>query len=169
MTKQVDNRGAHLGYLLVMEDETHGFTGGLLIVSAEGRPLEFHCTEPVRPNRAQEILFGTTLRPFLVGEQIGSTLLRKTQLPIDLLLAATTEEAEAGRHLRLPTVVVDEMTTAKSATTTSDAKPLDERLVATLERLTESIEITEPFERVRDAIREAQRLSSSSTPQESAA
>ena len=47
------------------------------MLNRAGRPLEFHCTAPVRPGRAQEILYGPTLRPYLYGEQIGRALLDK--------------------------------------------------------------------------------------------
>ena len=53
--------------------------------------------------------------------------------------------------------------------TQCEAASFDERLSATISRLTESIEIAEPLERVRDAIREAQRLSGGGATQESAA
>ncbi|HEV3340052.1 MAG TPA: hypothetical protein VG125_06835, partial [Pirellulales bacterium] len=67
-----------LGFLTVVEHEQHGFFGGYLLLNSNGRPLEFHCTAPVKPNRAQEILYGPTLRPYLCGEQIGQTLISKT-------------------------------------------------------------------------------------------
>src|SRR5487761_439696 len=69
-----------IGFLTVVEHEQYGFFGGYLVLNASGRPLEFHCTAPVRPNRAQEILYGPTLEPYLYGEQIGQALLAKSQL-----------------------------------------------------------------------------------------
>jgi hypothetical protein len=69
-----------LGFLTVRNHEDAGLIGGYLILNDVGRPLEFHCTAPVKPNRAQQILFGPTLEPFLYGEQIGQTLLGKTSL-----------------------------------------------------------------------------------------
>ena len=45
-----------------------------MTVSAEA------CTAPVKPNRAQQILFGPTLESYLYGEQIGQTLLTKSAL-----------------------------------------------------------------------------------------
>jgi hypothetical protein len=68
-----------IGFLTVVEDAEAGWTGGLLVLNAAGRPLEFHCTAPIRPNRAQEILYGPTLRPFVYGEQIAATLLAKAK------------------------------------------------------------------------------------------
>jgi hypothetical protein len=69
-----------LGFLTVRNNEESGLIGGYLILNEVGRPLEFHCTAPVKPNRAQQILFGPTLEPFLYGEQIGQTLLAKSSL-----------------------------------------------------------------------------------------
>jgi len=66
-----------LGFLTVLEHEQVGLVGGYLILNAAGRPLEFHCTAPVKPNRAQQILFGPTLESYLYGEQIGQTLVAK--------------------------------------------------------------------------------------------
>lgn len=111
-----------------------------------GRPLEFHCTEPVRPSRAQEILFGATLREHVCGEQIGAALLAKTKIPIGFLLTRGGATAAAGREAGLTTLVLDEA---------PDHVPAG----SPLERLAESIDPAEPFERVAEAIREAQRLS----------
>jgi hypothetical protein len=61
----------------VLEHDGLGLVGGYLILNPAGRPLEFHCTAPVKPNRAQQILFGPTLEPYLYGEQIGQTLVAK--------------------------------------------------------------------------------------------
>src|SRR5438093_1215322 len=69
-----------LGFLTVVENAELGLIGGYLLLNAAGRPLEFHCTAPVKANRTQEILYGTTLKPYLFGEQIGQTLLCKSKL-----------------------------------------------------------------------------------------
>jgi len=58
-----------------VEHPQHGLFGGYLVLNLAGRPVEFHCTAPVKPNRAQQILYGPTLDSFLYGEQIGATLL----------------------------------------------------------------------------------------------
>jgi hypothetical protein len=66
-----------LGFLTVVDHPQYGLCGGYLVLSGCGRPLEFHCTAPIKPNRAQQILYGPTLEPFLYGEQIGQTLILK--------------------------------------------------------------------------------------------
>ena len=63
-----------MGFLTVIEYPEYGLFGGYLLLNRLGRPLEFHCTAPIKPSRAQQILYGATLHPFLYGEQIGRTL-----------------------------------------------------------------------------------------------
>ena len=70
-----------LGFLTVVENETLGLIGGYLLLNAAGRPLEFHCTAPVKPSRTQEILYGPTLRPYLLAEVIGQALVAGSELP----------------------------------------------------------------------------------------
>ena len=69
-----------VGFLTVLEHSQHGLMGGYLVLNIAGRPLEFHCTAPVKPNRAQQILYGPTLEPYLYGEQIGQALVSKSSL-----------------------------------------------------------------------------------------
>ena len=71
-----------LGFLTVIDHPRSGFIGGLLVLNPVGRPVEFHCTASLRPNRAQEILFGNALEPYLFGEQIAQALVRKAQAKI---------------------------------------------------------------------------------------
>lgn len=92
------------GYLTVVHSASHGFFGGYLIVSQLGRPLEFHCTSPVRPSRAQEILYGPTLQPYLVGEQISGSLLAAAKLTPQLILTDQPATCEARRRIEVPIV-----------------------------------------------------------------
>jgi hypothetical protein len=161
------------GYMTVVEDPEYGYFGGYLIVCHAGRPLEFHCTAPVRPSRAQVILYGGTLRPYLLGEQIGGTLFRKAKLTPQLLIADCPELiCFATGHEVLLTVM--------SPSANADP-PRDESTVFSLngyrfevtrggraecelvERLlgilAVSIDPSEPFERIRLAISEAGRIS----------
>ncbi len=85
------NSLAAIGFLTALEDTTHGWFGGYLVLSQLGRPLEFHCTTPIRPTRAQQILYGPTLRPYLLGEVIGHTLVEQAKLPIEAILTDLPE------------------------------------------------------------------------------
>lgn len=95
-----------LGFLTVLAHEHEGLVGGYLILNAAGRPLEFHCTAPVKASRAQQILFGPTLHSYLYGEQIGQTLLSKGSVA-PLLVCTDAEMALAVRdYVSLPVALV---------------------------------------------------------------
>jgi hypothetical protein len=98
--------GATIGFLTVVEDSQHGAFGGFLVLNAAGRPLEFHCTTPVKPNRAQEILYGPTLRPYLYGEQIGTALVAKAAATLELLCVDLPDVLAVRPHVQLATVLV---------------------------------------------------------------
>jgi hypothetical protein len=71
----------NLGFLTVI-DQCPGLTGGYLVLNRAGRPLEFHCTMPLAPDRIQQILYGDTLQPFLYGERIAQTLIQRSKLSV---------------------------------------------------------------------------------------
>jgi len=95
-----------LGFLTVLDHPQYGLFGGYLVLTTAGRPLEFHCTAPIKPNRAQEILYGPTLSAFLYGEQIGQTLLSQASAQ-PLVVCTDCEPALATREfVQTPLVLV---------------------------------------------------------------
>ncbi|WP_131282277.1 hypothetical protein [Blastopirellula marina] len=109
-----------VGYLTVVEDEQHGLFGGYLLLNSNGRPLEFHCTTPVRANRAQEILYGPTLREYLCGEQIAAALVRKTNLAPRMICTDIAEVLAVRQHVDVPVIAV--APTVAEPTTTSETE-----------------------------------------------
>ena len=172
-----------VGFVTVVLHEQHGLFGGLLVLNTAGRPLEFHCTAPLKPNRAQEILFGPTLQPYLYGEQIARTLIVQVQ---DKLLAAITdlEPVLAARdQIEIPLVMVQQPVEEVAKVTqlrfdaphngpsrpglfrlgrhtlaTAVGRADDEALIVNrLNSAVERLDLFEPFGRIREAIEEAQR------------
>ena len=168
MTSPATNGKSTLGFLTAVEHPEHGLFGGYLILNMTGRPLEFHCTLPIKPNRAQEILYGPTLDAFLYGEQIGQTLLGEGKTRP---LAVFTDRAPmmaVREFASMPTALVlangdcpagltafefgrNRLGVAPSAA--DDRRAMSERLG----ELRDSFDLAEPFERVHAAIEEAQK------------
>lgn len=178
-----------IGFLTVIEHPQHGLFGGYLVLNPAGRPLEFHCTAPVKANRAQEILYGPTLYPYLYGEQIGQTLVAKSKVAPPVVLtdvepALALREVTAAavalvltsekvtetnappsadetayrldpphRRLRLATFAAGRHQLAVPARFEADCPTLAQQLEAVAQQL----DLAEPFERIRDAISEAQK------------
>jgi hypothetical protein len=91
-----------LGFLTAVELQDGGFVGGLLVTDRFGRPLEFQCTTPVRANRTQELLYGPTLVPFIVGELIGKALTDRISIKPTLLLSDRAEMLTLREHIEVP-------------------------------------------------------------------
>lgn len=164
---------AAIGFLSAIERAPHGLFGGYLLLNAAGRPLEFHCTVPVKPNRAQQILYGPTLEPFLYGEQIGATLVNKSALRPLVVLVDVSPMLAVRQHIDLPTALVTTADASPSlhlpdycsqlplgrnllavpARYAADGELIRQRLAA----LDDLFDLVEPFSRIREAIEEADR------------
>jgi hypothetical protein len=163
---------AAIGFLTVTEHAEHGLFGGYLILNTSGRPLEFHCTAPLKPSRAQEILYGPTLRPFLFGEQIGQTLLAKSKVK-PLLVCTDAEPMLAAREFsEVPLLLVnavegeskvmglsESFTLGRCQVLAASTHPEDQTIA--LEQWSTAhagaLDLLEPFTRIREALEEAQK------------
>lgn len=96
----------NLGFLTVIDQSRFGLIGGYLVLNPAGRPLEFHCTSPIKPNKAQEILYGETLEPYLCGEQIARTLLSRSKTPIRYVLTNTASVLPVQAMVDKPIIYV---------------------------------------------------------------
>jgi hypothetical protein len=159
-----------LGFLTAIEVPDKGFVGGLLVTNHYGRPLEFQCTAPVRPNASQQILYGPTLAPFVLGELIGGTLIDEAGVKPDLILTDREPILELRNRVDAPVALVDASPPAgdeaAEATTKAvrlgrqvlrfHAAHLDDREIVAREtpRVPADADLLEPFERVREALRE---------------
>src|SRR5215475_12294428 len=74
-----------LGFLTVLH-EASGYLGGYLVTNVWGRPLEFRLSTAVQPNKVQQILYGSTLEPYIHADLIGKTLVEKTSILVQLVL-----------------------------------------------------------------------------------
>jgi hypothetical protein len=171
------------GFLTIIDSQPWGWCGGLLVLNPSGRPVEFHCTAPVKPTRAQEILYGPTLQPYLFGEQMAPALLMRAKSRLRLVLTDLPPVLAVRQLVSMPVVVVgsdtasaseawsrDESVARVSAVSLAEARfelsnitlavsphyPGDRASVTNLwPELAEQIDPQEPFGRIREALEEA--------------
>jgi hypothetical protein len=105
-----------IGFLTVVEDQQHGHCGGYLLLNTSGRPLEFHCTAPVKPNRAQEVLYGPTLNPYLHGELIARTLVERAKVDPDVVCVDLESVLPLRSAISIPVTLVVPQDAEKSQT-----------------------------------------------------
>ena len=154
------------GYLTFVGLPMLGTVGGLLIVDARARPIEFHCTSPVLPSRTQEILYGETLRSSLYCDQIGKSLLSQISVQPQLLIVDETTAVELRESDGAPIALAAEQTTETNLplavvepfpflVNQDDLANHDVR--SALESKIGNWDWHEPFDRIRQAISEAHR------------
>lgn len=154
-----------LGFLTAVEDVDGAVVGGLLVTNRFGRPLEFQCTTPVRPNRTQQILYGPTLRPYLLTEVIGRTLLDKIGVKPHLVLTESEELLDLRHQVPMPVacLVAAEPKSASDVVLPlgqqhlrfhgefpQDARDIERRR----DHVPDTADLKEPFERIREALAE---------------
>jgi len=159
-----------LGFLTTVEQSNDCFVGGLLITNHLGRPLEFQCTTPVRPNSTQKILYGPTLKPFVMTELIGKTLYERADVKPDLLLVEEVDLLGLRELIDKPVACLSEEVRVPVMAGANEEEPLtlgQQHLrihhAHTMDRgsilkrshlLPEQADLEEPFERVREALQE---------------
>lgn len=170
---------ACLGFLSVVEHVELGLLGGYLLLNAAGRPLEFHCTAPVKASRAQEILYGPTLRPYLYGEQIGQTLLTRSKLTPLVVCTDSVPVLAARDFTHVPLVLVrdgagdrgqesedrgqktedgSQFSLARNLVSVAPHYSSDESAIRQVwPAQADSLDLLEPFARIREALDEAQK------------
>jgi len=165
-----------IGFLSIL-GEGASVLGGYLITNGWGRPLEFRLSSAVQPNRVQQILYGPTLEEYLHAELIGKTLVEKSTTQPHLILTDSIWALAIRPRVGIPTLARHDAWN-ESATVPLLAVPTDRArqplwlakaheadlpwVLDRLERVDPSVELTEPFSRVREAILEARKLGVSS-------
>lgn len=151
---------SNVGFLAILNDAT-GTLGGLLVTNAWGRPLEFRLTSAVQPTRVQSILYGNALAGFLAGELLGKALVDKATTPLGWIVTDSPHAMELRGHVNCPVAL---STAAPPDGLTPAGRGLFARDAADVPRITEllalspSLDLAEPFQRIRDAVIEARKL-----------
>lgn len=156
-----------IGFYSVEFTENLGWIGGYLLLNAGGRPLEFHCTLPIRPSRTHEILYGASLRSHLIGDAIPAALMKQAKNQPLLICSDQPEALNLASRIAFPVALVAEGDSSQrpSVATKVFETPLgsfraearfEAKIEAAVEKLADLPDLMEPFARIREAIREAQ-------------
>lgn len=151
-----------LSYFICPRDAAGAFVGALMVTDNRLRPLHFAFVSPIRPTKIQRILYGPTLEEHVRVDVIGNKLL--TDLPVvpDILLVETEELVAIRRVAGLPTAFLTRAEFDPSAGNLSslrydtganvDDQDVVGQVLASLEM---KVDLVEPFQRMREALKEA--------------
>jgi len=100
-----------VGYVLSLSVAENTFMGGAMATDANGLPLEFRYTEPVRATKLQRVLYGDVLEKYIHCDVIAANLIGRLEQKPDLFVVAdptlldTLDAAGKKAAMLLPTGV----------------------------------------------------------------
>jgi hypothetical protein len=153
----------NLGFLSVLQ-EPGGYVGGYLVTNRWGRPLEFRLSSAVQPNRVQQVLYGDTLATYVCGELIGKTLIDKTATAASLVVTDNPLALALRLRLDLPVALWQPAGSEPVGITVTEnlachaGFPDDAAPIRELVQKLGSLDLGEPFRRVREAMSEARKM-----------
>lgn len=80
--------------------------GAFLLTDLDTKPIEFRCTNPIRPTQLQTMLYGDILRHHILIELIGEPLVRSVKEIPDIILVTENEFLGMRPIVNIPIVVL---------------------------------------------------------------
>jgi len=78
--------------------------GGALVVDPTTEPLEFRCTDAVRPTKLQKVLWGSRLDGHIAANLLGEPLIRSLKQTFSLVVVMQSDFMELRSKLEVPVV-----------------------------------------------------------------
>jgi hypothetical protein len=132
-----------------------------MITDYRARPEHFAYVLPVKPSKMQSILYGSSLEEHLRIDVIGSKLFHQIPKKPDIIFVQTPELQELRRIAGVPTACLtkaDEAASHSLSNLAYDSDPGDRDFVGNiLAALESTVNLIEPFTRIRDALLEARK------------
>jgi hypothetical protein len=101
------NGQMQVGFLGHLDFENgSAYRGAILVTDAWGKPLEFRCTAPVKPNQVQRTLYGQTLMPHILVELLASPLLQSCQAKPEVILVQEASFFDVRHRFEAPVVLL---------------------------------------------------------------
>lgn len=83
-----------------------GYLGAALVLNEKGFPLEFRCTQPVKPNALQRVVFGNSLVSHIMIDLCGLPLIESLKSEIDLVVFNEEQLLEMRPLINVPAISI---------------------------------------------------------------
>jgi hypothetical protein len=133
----------------------NGFVGALLVTDQQGVPLEFKCTESIKPNLTQRILYGEKMKPHILTKLCGVPLLGIITNKPTILFVSQPAFLDIRNDIEIPVLFIERTTNTEQIDTNSFSKQSHKSFPNDNDALTAlpiEFELTEPFDRIKKAI-----------------
>ena len=168
-----------LGFLTLHETENSGYVASLLVTNVKGIPKEFRCTHPIKPDAIQRSLYGTGLVQYIGVEICGRPLLRSVRNKPKIIFVDKPFLMNLEAHASTPIIFIKEIVEndpsilannqgfqTEVIELTKGDPPLQiirreeiaPKTIAFIEEVSQAFNITETFERMRQAVQNLNQL-----------
>jgi hypothetical protein len=140
-----------VGFLVLHEDSPNSFIGAILITDKNGFPIEYRFTEKIQIEEVKRLLYGDSLRAYLMVEIIGITLIESLEKKPALILTREEEFLKLRGKTDLPIACVGDEEKLSfqellNLAQTENANQTNAKTTSVL--FEEDFAIREPFERI---------------------
>jgi len=143
-------------FLLYRLPEQRGYVGAILVVDNEGIPLEFKCTEAIRPTHVQQSLYGNTMEMYIAVKLCAIPLLKAVSNKPDMLFVNEQSFLTIREETEIPTLFVRQTDNVSDDMQPSIALMPHSQFEADKEdeliRRSGRFDLIEPFDRVQQAV-----------------
>ncbi len=158
-----------IGYMMVLRMDENGYLGGIMVTDAYAIPLEFKYSEPIKPTGLQKILYGSSIEKYLMVDVIAKKLIQNVQekpkfillddsrllglqskSPIIYIANSSKNEKEKESDELREGLNTEELEAGFKIVYTGTLTSEDMKW---LERLSDEIDILEPFQRLKEALK----------------
>ncbi len=157
-----------LGYLMVTRTADNDYVGGIMVTDPYAIPVEFKYSEPIKPTGLQKILYGNSIEKYLLVDVIAKKLLQNLEEKPKFILIEDSRLLDI--QFKTPIIFINMPT--KGAEESKESKLREELSKDTLEsgydilfngtltsddikwleRISDEIDILEPFHRLKEAL-----------------
>ena len=147
----------YIGYLSVLEVPSgNGYSQVLFIVDENGYPVDYAYTDNITITETQRLLFGTTLRHYLITKVFGTQLLDDIESVPSILFVDSEDLLAIRENIEVPVFYLDRNKRYENSEKglVTNEKYSNDRVEAKgiLETCEENFDISEPFSRITEAI-----------------
>ena len=87
-------------------ESNNAVRGAFLLTDSETKPLEFRCTNPIRPTQLQKMLYGDILEQYILVELIGQPLVKTVKDEPNLILVSDYSFLDLRTKINIPVVQI---------------------------------------------------------------
>jgi len=147
----------YIGYLSVQENPSgYSYSQVLFLVDENGYPIDYSYTDKLTVNETQRILFGTTLRHYLITKVFGTQLLDEIANKPSIIFVDSEDLLAIRENIEIPVFYLDlkERNENGEIGLVTNKNFSNDRVKAkdVLETCEGNFDISEPFSRITEAI-----------------